>query len=91
MNDVVPKTRTCPRSRLPCCEFADIQAAGTYVTHKTGLLVRVPPDGVNTGRSPMIVVSGRESVLVSRLSEDPWIPTIKARCIAANNDLPVEF
>jgi hypothetical protein len=57
----------------------------------TGLLVRVPPDGVAAGRKPVIVVAGNTPVRLSLLSDDPWLPLNRARSVAANHDLPVSF
>jgi len=72
-------------------DFNDIDEPGAYVAHDTGLLVRVPSDGVIAGRSPAISLSGNGPVIVSRISNDPYIPVSKARCVAANHDLRVGF
>lgn len=76
---------------LPVMEFGDIDTSGAYVIHGVGVLVRVPSDDALAGRSPALTISGDHTVVVSRISTDPWITANKARGIAANNDLPVRF
>ena len=67
------------RDSLPAMEFDDIGAPGAYVLREAGLLVRVPIEGVHPGHNPLLTVSGRQPVVVSQVSEDPWIPISKAR------------
>ncbi len=61
------------------------------MVRESGILVRVPPDGLIAGRSPAVTLCGRDGVAVCRISDDPWIPLNRARSIAANNDLMVKF
>ena len=79
------------RQGLQEMEYSEIAAAGTYVLKQTGLLLRVPPEGVVPGRSPQVMLSGTVPVRVSRLSEDPALPLHRARAIASNHDLLVRF
>jgi hypothetical protein len=71
--------------------FENINDAGCYVANWSGHLVRVPEDGVKPGRSPLIELRGREVLFVTKLSDDPYIPISKARMLAANLDLSVNF
>ena len=71
--------------------FAEIDTPGTYLSNWTGHLVRVPEDGVKQGRSPVIEICGKEPMLLTRLSNDPFIGMTKARMLAADLDLPVNF
>jgi hypothetical protein len=71
--------------------FEEISAPGTYLSNWTGHLIRVPDDGVKQGRSPVIEILGKEPMLLTRLSNDPFIGMTKARMLAADLDLPVNF
>lgn len=71
--------------------FEEINTPGTYLSNWTGHLVRVPDDGVKQGRSPVIEILGKEPMLLTRLSTDPFIGMTKARMLAADLDLPVNF
>ena len=74
--------------RLP---FASINEPGAYCTDRSGHLVRIPEDAVNPGRSPELEILGNDTVFVTKLSDDPFIPVTKARMIAADFDLTVRF
>lgn len=91
MSSEAPKTEPMAKYQLPSADFSGITEPGTYVMHRTGLLVRVPPDAMGAGRSPVITVAGRSPVWVSKVSDDPWIPAHMARSIAADHDLYVNF
>jgi hypothetical protein len=72
-------------------EYSEIKVPGTYVMEETGLLIRVPPDAVVKGRSPLVSVLGDGPIWVRLISDDPWLPLHKARGAAANQDLLVNF
>ena len=71
--------------------FEEIETPGTYLSNWTGHLIRVPEDGVKAGRSPVIDICGKEPMLLTKLSNDPFIGLTKARMLAADLDLPVNF
>ena len=71
--------------------FEEISEPGTYLSNWTGHLIRIPEDGVKQGRSPVIEVLGKEPMLLTKLSGDPFIGMTKARMLAADMDLPVNF
>ncbi|MCH7685460.1 MAG: hypothetical protein IH899_02055 [Planctomycetes bacterium] len=48
-------------------------------------------DGVKSGHSPLIEILGNEPMVVTWLSDDPYVPLNKARFIAADLDLDVRF
>jgi hypothetical protein len=73
------------------CRFDQIELPGTYVECRTGTLLRLPEDALAPGRSLHIEIIAREPWTVTRLSDDPYLPLIKARKIAADLDLPVNF
>ena len=53
--------------------------------------MRVPPDGVSPGRSPLLNMVGRDALFVTKISGNPYIPVTKARLLAANYDLAANF
>lgn len=73
------------------CGFEQIDTPGCYIDNRTGTLMRVPKDGVVSGRSPVIELVSKEAWVVTRISEDPYLPVTKARMIASNLDLKVNF
>ena len=68
-----------------------INHPGCYVCNWSGHLLRVPQDGVKPGRSPLINVVGTEPLFVTQISTDPFIPLSKARTLAADCDVIVNF
>jgi hypothetical protein len=80
-----------PTRSLHTCNFDQIETPGTYVECRTGTLLRVPEDALAPGRSPRIEIVAHEPWTVTRLAEDPYVPLTKARMIAADLDLPVNF
>lgn len=71
--------------------FDSIQEPGAYICTWSGHLLRVPDDGVTPGRSPMINIVGTEPLFVTKISENPFVTVTKARLLASNYDLPVNF
>jgi hypothetical protein len=71
--------------------FESINEPGCYVCNWSGHLLRVPEDGVAVGRSPLINVIGPEPLFVTKISDNPFIPLTKARMLACNWDINVNF
>ena len=71
--------------------FENLNEQGTYLSNWSGHLIRVPSDAIKPGRSPVIEILGKEPMFVTKLSNDPFVGLTKARLIAADLDLPVEF
>ena len=71
--------------------FSAITEPGCFVTITDGTLFRIPPDGLAPGRSPVISITSKSEFLVTRISADPWIGVSKARQLAADLDVPVNF
>ena len=71
--------------------FEGINEPGCYVCNWSGHLLRVPEDGVAAGRSPLINVIGPEPLYVTKISDSPFIPLTKARMLACNCDINVNF
>ena len=64
---------------------------GTYYSNWSGHLLRIPEDALQPGRSPVIEIRGKEPMIVTRLSEDPFLCLTRARMIAVDLDLAVNF
>ena len=71
--------------------FESINEPGTYLSNWSGHLLRVPEDAIKPGRSPVIEIRGNEPMVVTKLSDDPFVCISKARLTAANLDQNVNF
>lgn len=71
--------------------FEGINSPGAYICNWSGHLLRVPEDGVTPGRSPMLNIVGCEPLTVTKISENPYITITKAKLLASNFDLSVNF
>jgi hypothetical protein len=71
--------------------FEEITEPGCYLSNWTGHLIRVPEDAVKAGRSPVLEILGKEPMIVTKISDDPFMTLTKARMIAADLDLAVNF
>ncbi len=71
--------------------FDHINGPGCYICDWSGHLMRVPPDGIAPGRSPLLNMVGCEALYVTKICDNPFIPVTKARMLAADYDLPVNF
>ncbi len=71
--------------------FESIHQPGCYVCNWTGHLLRVPEDAIKPGRSPLMNMIGTRPLFVTKISADPFIQVSKARMLAANYDVPVNF
>ena len=87
--NLLPETEG--KSALETLPYDQIHDPGVYVLRDIGALLRVPEDGVVQGRSPVIEIKMKNPLLVTRIAEDPYIPLIKARMLAANTNLLVNF
>ncbi len=72
-------------------DFNEINEPGTYVFERTGTLIRVGREALKAGHSPCLTMSNTEGVPCVRIWGDDTVPLDKARHIAANFGLPVEF
>lgn len=91
MNSVKKLEKPLTNASFHTCTFDQIETPGTYVENRTGTLLRVPEDALAPGRSPRIEIVADEAWVVTRLSEDPYLPLTKARMVAADLDIPVNF
>lgn len=68
-----------------------INEPGAYICNWSGHLMRVPEDGVAPGRSPMISMVGPDPLFVTKISDSPYVTVTKAKLLAADLDLNVNF
>ncbi len=71
--------------------FESIDHPGCYICNWSGHLLRIPEDGVKPGRSPLLEIKGTEALFVTKICNDPFIPMSKARMLAADCDVAVNF
>ena len=81
-------TNSYPAMTIP---WDGIQDPGTYVCNWSGHLLRIPEDGVVSGRSPVLNIVGHEPLFVTKISDDPYVPLTKARLLVSNFDIKVNF
>jgi hypothetical protein len=88
------ETQTTERKISPShpeVSWGDLEAPGFYVSRASGNGYRVPAEALIKGASPVIQqVSAQPSRLV-KLSDNPFIPLIKARNLAANYNIEPNF
>jgi hypothetical protein len=71
--------------------FGEISIPGCYVLNRTGDLLRIPDDALAPGRSPVLDIVSKNEWVVTRISDNPYLTLSKARSVAADMDLVVNF
>ncbi len=71
--------------------FDGINEPGAYICRWSGHLLRVPEDSISTARTPRMSVIGSDALLVTKIDNDPFVTVTKARLLAANHDVSVNF
>lgn len=80
------ETRTPrPNHGTMTCEFNRIEKPGLYLDLRTGALLRVPEDALTPGQSSEIRTTVKPR-LVTRIHDDPYLATTRARMLAADLD-----
>jgi len=67
--------------------YDSINSPGAYVFERTGHLLRVPEDSIRPGRSPLMQIQSKESLRVTKISNNPFITSTKARMTASQHDI----
>jgi hypothetical protein len=76
----------------PCkIPFEQINEPGCYVCNWSGHLLRVPEDGIAPGRSPKLNFVSDQPLFVTKICDDPYMTMTKARMVASNWDINVNF
>jgi hypothetical protein len=68
-----------------------VNEPGTYVDVRTGDLFRIPREGLVTGASPVVMRESAAPVVLRQLSDDPFLPTLKARLLCAQHNIQPNF
>lgn len=71
--------------------FDGIHEPGAYICRWSGHLLRVPQDSISSEHTPCMSVIGPDALMVTKIDNDPYIPVPKARLLAANHDVSVNF
>ena len=71
--------------------FDGIREPGAYICLWSGHLLRVPKTGIDAEGTPRMSVVATDSLLVTKIDDDPYIPLTQARLLAANQDVAVNF
>jgi hypothetical protein len=74
--------------RIP---FSEIHEVGAYVNIDTGSLFRIPEEALAHGRSPVMEIVSLAGPTVCKVCDDPWVPISKARQLAADGDIQINF
>jgi hypothetical protein len=64
---------------------------GTYVCLWNGQLLRVQDDAIIPGRPPAFSIVGKETLYVTKISDDPNLPLAQARVLASQLDVQLTF
>ena len=73
------------------CSWEEINQPGAYVSRETGRLSRIPKEALAPGASPLIHQESRESDKFVKVSDDPYTPSLKAKMVAAENNIQPNF
>lgn len=79
------------RGQLMSVTWDELDSEGAYVDQRTGDLFRVPQQAVIRGASPIIQKVSHGQDRLVRVSEDPYCPILRAREVAANNNISPNF
>ena len=82
---------SAPETSPTRVDFNGINEPGTYIFEETGTLLRIGPQALVQGHSPLLTMTSKKGVPCARIWPDDTIPIDKARHIAANLGLPVNF
>src|SRR5215467_7674767 len=63
----------------------------TNISRETGRLFRIPKEALAHGASPLIHQETREAEKFVKVSDDPYVLTLKARMAAAENNVQPNF
>jgi hypothetical protein len=95
MTQTIPSNETSTTSGIynlgQTIPFDGINTPGAYICNWSGHLLRVPEDGVTAGRSPMLNIVGSDPLFVTKISDNPYLTLTKARLLASNHDINVNF
>ncbi len=71
--------------------WSSISEPGCYVCNWSGHLLRVPEDAIAPGRSPLVNMVACEPLFVTKISNNPFVSVTKAKLLACDADVHVNF
>ena len=82
-----------PQHRVffPTFSWDSINEAGSYVEMGSGDLYRIPKEALVRGSSPLIRKESLGSSRLILISKDPFITTLEARMLCAENNVHPNF
>jgi len=69
------------------CAWEEINQPGAYVSRDTGRLFRIPKEPLGAGASPVIHQENENGDKFVKVSDDPYVTTLKAKMAAAENNI----
>ncbi|MBZ5565579.1 MAG: hypothetical protein LAP13_24555 [Acidobacteriia bacterium] len=84
-------THATRRSALPEVAWDNINEPGTYVERGSGNLYRFPQESLLPGAPPAVVKESRGASMLVKLSDDPFVTTLKARLLCARHNVEANF
>lgn len=91
-NPFIPYQVACESSGVGAqIPFNAVCEAGAYVTNWSGHLIRMPEGAAKPGRTPLLNMLASRPLIVTKISDDPFVPITEARTVAANLGAPVDF
>ncbi len=82
---------SCPSAKAPRILLEGVNKPGAYVCHGTGDLIRVTGSGPTWVDAVPVQEDGNQSIVVTQVSGDPFVPITRARLAAADLDLEINF
>jgi hypothetical protein len=79
------------RTSLQELSWESVNEPGTYVERGSGDLYRFPKEALIPGASPAIVKESRGASVLVKLSDDPFLISLKARLLAAQHNIEPNF
>lgn len=79
------------QSRLQETTWEGLSEPGAYVDVQTGSLFRVPPEALVRGCSPIISRTSSQTSRLVKVSDNPAVPLLAARNIAADHNIEPNF
>jgi len=90
-NSKSPIPNKVSTSTLRWVALDQITEPGAYVTREGGHLIRIPRDGGSQGDQELLNPPADQTVDVTKISSNPFIPISQARFATAGLDIEVNF
>jgi len=71
--------------------WEEINQPGAYVSRDTGRLFRIPKEALVLGACPIIHQENENGDRFVKVSDNPYVPSLKAKMAAAENNIQPNF